>query len=383
MEAFKMLRALFTAACATSVALAAPMSTLADRHIPDNTRLDGTNNISVISAQALGYQTANNSCSHRGVGFAGPVSGTWYAIFGDTFWCKSGVRDPKADPSGFHGMVRDAVSQLTTDPLKVVDLGLNADSFVPHQSQLIPYNSDWGETAQFGFGGTSLAETDASSATAALFYVVNATRAGLRGAGVAKVEVVDGTPTVTARFGINGYWWDAKTQARYGDQAAYRDEKSDYIYAWGGPPTSVTDRPGSSLVYMARVRAADSFDLSMYEYWWGRQQGWKPQVLTTFNAETAVMASTGQGQVFWSPFYGCYVFVHASTRGSGPIFLRTVPSPEGPWTADVQVYQARPLNGGLVHAGVAYPYLDTTGQTLVIGFTNNNRIEVVKLTFRK
>jgi hypothetical protein len=123
----------------------------------------------------------------------------------------------------------------------------------------------------------------------------------LKGAGVAKVQVIDGTPTVIQR---------AKIHPRYGDVAAYRDVHSDYIYAWGGPPTTFKDFIGSQYVYQVRVLAKNAFDLSKYEYWWGRAQGWKSTPLTVFNTETAVLWGTGQGQVVWNAFYGCYIFVH-------------------------------------------------------------------------
>jgi hypothetical protein len=65
------------------------------------------------------------------------------------------------------------------------------------------------------------------------------------------------------------------------------------------------------------------------------------------------------------------------------VYLRTAPAPEGPWSASVKVYEAAPIDGGLVYAGVAHPYLDESGQTLVISFTNNNRIQVIKARFKK
>lgn len=63
------------------------------------------------------------------------------------------------------------------------------------------------------------------------------------------------------------------------------------------------------------------------------------------------------------------------------MFLRTATSLEGPWTPDVKIFQAEPIDGGLVYAGVAHPYLDESGKTLTISFTNNNRIQVIKATF--
>jgi hypothetical protein len=72
-----------------------------------------------------------------------------------------------------------------------------------------------------------------------------------------------------------------------------------------------------------------------------------------------------------------------SGPGGSDIFLRTATKLEGPWTADIKVFHATPIENGLVYAGVAHPYLDPSGQTLVVSFTNNNRIQVVKISFSK
>lgn len=115
---------------------------------------------------------------------------------------------------------------------------------------------------------------------------------------------------VTQRYGDNGYWWPASTSARFGDIAAYRDEKSDYIYALGGPPSNETGFVNGQYIYQARVKAADAFDLSKYEYWHGRNIGWNTEPLTEFTPETAVMWDAGQGQLTWNDYYQSYIFVH-------------------------------------------------------------------------
>ncbi|KAI1403956.1 hypothetical protein F4819DRAFT_186187 [Hypoxylon fuscum] len=347
----------------------------------DNTQPVGTNPISKFETQYLGQQNANNSCSHRDLGFTGELQGKWYGVYGDTLWCSSGVTDPNDDPDGFHGLVRDSVSLMTGDPLVVEDLHLNDDSPVRHQLQFVPFNADWNETNTFGFGGTSLVET--ANGAGAVFYLVNESDNTLRGAGVAKVEVVNGEPTVTQRFGDNGYWWPAPSTPRYGDVATFLDPRSNYIYTWGGAPTSITDFTGAQYVYLARVNAAEAYDLDSYEYWWGQGDGWKKgQPHTVFGPTTATVWWTGQGQFVWSEYFSCYIFVHLSPGGSD-VLLRTATALEGPWTPDVKVYTATPIDGGLTYAGVAYPYLDTTGQTLTIAYTNNNHIEVIRVAFSK
>jgi hypothetical protein len=183
---------------------------------------------------------------------------------------------------------------------------------------------------------------------------------------------------------------------RYGDQAAYRDVKSDYVYAWGGPPASVTSWPDDQYVYQVRVHASNVFDLAGYEYWHGRAKGWSATPLAVFNSDSSVMWGTGQGQVVYSNFFKCYIYVHmgkylpnsveAMTNhdpGGSTLNLRSAPAPQGPWTDDVKIYTTTPIDKGSVYAGVAYPSLDTSGQTLTVAWTNNNHIEVAKISFSK
>ncbi|KAK8068698.1 hypothetical protein PG994_005314 [Apiospora phragmitis] len=369
----------------------------------DNTRPAGVNIIShdhTFTTNFLGLQLANNSASHRDLGFTGQLGGRWYAVYGDVLWCAPGVTDPAKDSPGFHGMVRDAISLCTDDPLVVHDLHLD---IVGRQQQFIPFHTEWGETGDFGFGGTSLVEVDSETNVGAVFYLVvkilpgvhlllavsieltgscqNGNKTGYRGAGIAKVQLLDGIPTVTHRFGDRGYWWDADSTARYGDVAAFRDPRSEYIYAWGGAPMKIKGWVDSSYVYQCRVKATEAFDLARYEYWWGRQMGWKSESLTTFTAETAVMWMSGQGQVVWNDYLGCYVFVRLGPL-SNDVLLRTAPLPEGPWSDDVKVFTATPIGqDGMTYAGVAHPYLDPSGRSMVISYTNNNNIEVIKVAF--
>jgi hypothetical protein len=140
----------------------------------------------------------------------------------------------------------------------------------------------------------------------------NGNNAGIKGSGVAKINIVNGAPQVTQRFGSNGFFWDGANNPRYGDVAACRDPNSDYIYALGGAPSSQTGFIAQSYVYRVRVRAENAFGLSKYEYWHGRAVGWNTTPLTDFNSETAVMWGVGQGQITYDNYYKCYVFVHCN-----------------------------------------------------------------------
>ncbi|KAI0813569.1 hypothetical protein GGR55DRAFT_676501 [Xylaria sp. FL0064] len=351
-----MLNRPYLASLLATVALA----TLVERR--DDTQPVGTNPITNFKTDFLGDQKSSNSCAGRDLGFTGQLGGQWYGVYGDTLWCAPGVSDPNQNPSSFYGIVRDTVTLMGSNPLLIQDYHLNGDTPVPHPLQFIPFNEAWGETNTYGFGGTSICET-ASGMTDV--QKQNANDDGLKGAGVAKVEIVNNEPTVTQRYSNTGWWWDVTNTPRYGDVAAFRDPESNYIYIWGGAPTSITDYTDSQYVYLARVNAADAFDLTKYEYFWGRSQGWKSDVLTTFSSDTAVFWGTGQGQIVWSDFYQCYIFVHLCP--------------------DVTVYTTTPKAAGdYVYAGVAHPYLDTSGQTLTISYTNAAiAIEVIKVTFSK
>ncbi|KAI1648923.1 uncharacterized protein F4817DRAFT_314216 [Daldinia loculata] len=192
----------------------------------------------------------------------------------------------------------------------------------------------------------------------------NANDAGLKGAGVAKVELVNGEPTVTQRL---------------------RGQRVLVAIRQHAPIRRRSCVPGPTIRYVCllRVKAADAYDLDRYEYWWGPNSGWKTgKLLTEFGARTAVAWLIGQGQIVWSEFYECYIFAHLSPGGSD-VLLRTATSLQGPWTPDVKVFTATPMDDGLTYAGVAHPYLDPSGQTLTISYTNNNHIEVFKLSFLK
>ncbi|KAL9106673.1 MAG: hypothetical protein Q9227_008325 [Pyrenula ochraceoflavens] len=304
----------------------------------DNTQPSGINPISNFHVDSLGDQTSANSCVNRDLGFTGALGGTYYAVYGDTSWCASGVSDPsKNNFAVFSGMVRDTIAQVGNDPLHPTDFNLNSGD---RPQQFIPFNASWSETQDFGFGGTSPCATDDSKSQGVVYYVINANNAGLRGVGVALVEVQNGAPTVIQRSTSDstpGYWWSANTTARYGDVVAYRDQNSEYIYALGGAPNSAqgfTDQQDGG--HVERRTGPDSLESRIQ-----------------FKSEPA----------------------------TANIALRTAPSPEGPWTDDKVIYTV-PNPAQMVYAGVAYPYLDESGKTLTIAVTNYPRaIEIYKVTF--
>ena len=142
----------------------------------DNTQPSGKNPVALaFGAEYLGPQTSNNTCVIRDLGFTGQISGKWYSIFGDTSYCTPGVTDAlslEATAGGFHGMVRDSVAAMTDNVLNLHDVNLNSERPMAYPKQFIPYNHSWGESADTGFGGTSLCETNGTTGEGLVFYVV-------------------------------------------------------------------------------------------------------------------------------------------------------------------------------------------------------------------
>jgi hypothetical protein len=91
----------------------------------------GSNLAIIANVDYLGEQHTN-SCTHRDLGFLGQLTGRWYAVYGDTFWCKASVTEPSQDPEGFHGMVRDSIAECSDSALRVNFTQLNEDSPVAH-----------------------------------------------------------------------------------------------------------------------------------------------------------------------------------------------------------------------------------------------------------
>lgn len=135
----------------------------------DNTQPFGENPIRSFHTEYLGAQLSANSCNERDLGFAGHIQGKWFGVYGDNIGCAPGVHDPDQGDHVAHNFVRDSVAALTDNPLLVVDQNLDARGY---PQQFTPWISWWGETAETGFGGTSVVETDWESATGAIYYLI-------------------------------------------------------------------------------------------------------------------------------------------------------------------------------------------------------------------
>jgi hypothetical protein len=121
----------------------------------------------------------------------------------------------------------------------------------------------------------------------------------LVGAGVASVNITATYPPIPTAQRLSQYWWDGDTEPWYGDVGAIRS--GDYIYAYG-------HANATPYVYLARVPWQNATDLSCYEYWNGDQ--WQIDRLYNPGEKEGVFWQIQQGQVVYSNYYGCFVFVY-------------------------------------------------------------------------
>ncbi|MBA7489676.1 hypothetical protein ES702_00210 [subsurface metagenome] len=141
----------------------------------------------------------------------------------------------------------------------------------------------------------------------------------LLGAGIAKVSFDPSTtkhhpiPTVSRQ---GKFWWDAENEPWYGDICALRS--GSHIYAYG----HAKDSP---YIYLARVNAADALYLNAYEYWNG--EGWQSERLTKdeFGEKQSVFWQINQGQIYYSKFHGCFVFVYCDNFWSCQVLVCSQP----------------------------------------------------------
>jgi hypothetical protein len=96
--------------------------------------------------------------------------------------------------------------------------------------------------------------------------------------------------------------WDGETEPWYGDVCAIRS--GDYIYAYGHAKRT-------PFVYLARVSWRNATDLSCYEYWNG--DTWQIERLYNPGDKEGVFWQINQGQVIYSSYYDCFIFIYCGT----------------------------------------------------------------------
>ncbi|KAI9739943.1 MAG: hypothetical protein M1818_004999 [Claussenomyces sp. TS43310] len=325
-------------------------------HIPE--KRASASPLNVTSVEFIGNVTSNVYTA-RDLGFSGAIGNTTILTYGDSFWGNDA------------GLVRNSWGIATDDPLTVVDNGLiNGE---PHQ--FVPWEAAWGELNTEGMGITTVLGVDDTNGIVFFYRLDTVTdNDPQNGAGVATVTLsADNSPVPNATR-LADYWWEAGTEPTYGDVAALKGN-DDYFYAYG-------HYDGNAGVYLTKVPIDGATDLNQYQYWNG--QSWQDDRLMNPSLNMSVGWEINQGQVNWSNYYNCYVFIYVDNFADNLVQAMTSTAPEGPWSESVTVFKATPLQeNNFIYAGIGHPQFDTSGKTLVITYTNPpNVVQAIKaLTF--
>ena len=202
---------------------------------------------------------------------------------------------------------------------------------------------------------------------------------------------LSGTKNVTTTR-LSEYVWDAVAgEPQYGDVGAYTD--GTYIFGYGHGSTSATQL----YTYLTRNLLTTWSNTSKWEYFNGSSNTWSttrlynpaPSVALQWNPADGSAWAIDQGQMIWSAYYGCIIWVYTidwSDNGAGlySVYARTAKTPQGPWTAAVKLYSVQAATaGGLVYCAIANPYYDASGKSIVVTVANGaNVIQATKVVFK-
>ncbi|KAJ4522895.1 hypothetical protein HRR83_001398 [Exophiala dermatitidis] len=373
--------------------------------------------ISIDRVDFLGPVHSATTHVKRDLGFQGRLGDYILLSYGDTLYSNPEL----SDDNQFRGMTSDSLALATHDPLVVVDPPdlLNENKY---PRQFCPLDPNAGEVpSEYAVGITNVVSIDTTTDTTTtttsgtgsgagaaakgiIYYLLNHRPGGnnhILGAGVALVELDASTssteypPTprikrlpsphtssTSSPLSKHHLWFDGSSEPWYGDICALRWHSHIYAYGHGGD-----DNPW---VYVARVPVTDitTRGLNTYEYWNGEHWQKNPLEKTSIGEKESVFWQINQGQVVYSKFLACLVFVYVDNFMNSRVHLKTSQTPEGPWSdPPVMLYQATPIlpkeKMGCIYAAVPHPYFDESGKTLVVTFTNHpNTIQAVRVVFK-
>ncbi|OAL40337.1 hypothetical protein AYO20_00073 [Fonsecaea nubica] len=327
--------------------------------------------IGIVCVDAIGDVHSSTTYVKRDLGFQGQIGQYVLLSYGDTLYSDANYSDT------WRGMTSDSVAIATQNPLVVVDPILDPNGFPP---QFCPLISSFGEdAATCALGITNVVETTMPN-EGVMFFLLNHRPNGtnnLVGAGVASITLdTSAYPPIPQISRLPPqYWWDATSEPWYGDICALR--WNEHVYAYGHGPE------GNPWVYLTRVLAEEATNVACYEYWNG--ETWQKDKLDgkSIGEKESVFWQINQGQVIWSNYFGCFLFVYCDNWMNSKVLLKTAQQPEGPWSDPITLYQATPIQpGSSIYAAVPHPYFDETGKTLVVTFTNHpNTVQAVRVVF--
>ena len=117
---------------------------------------------------------------------------------------------------------------------------------------------------------------------------------------------------------------------------------------------------------LARIPLVDALNRSYWEYW--RGDGWGKDLAQA----VSVFDGNDMMTVAWNPYLNAYLAVYSQPLDA-KVMMRTSPSPEGPWSGEVKMFDAeKPEEGDWVYDALAHPeYQQDNGRIIYITYTRN------------
>jgi len=131
------------------------------------------------------------------------------------------------------------------------------------------------------------------------------------------------------------------------------EEGNDYIFLYG----TKNDRSGKHNLHLARVKPGEIEKIDRYEYFISGKDGWTKDVK---QSQPVFSGMPNELSINYNKFLGCYLSIH-SLELTGKIVGRTSPTPWGPWSDPVSLWQVVPqgkIKGPqleLIYAGKEHP----------------------------
>ena len=139
--------------------------------------------------------------------------------------------------------------------------------------------------------------------------------------------------------------------------------KNSTLYVYGcGTPTNGADK-GCRL---AKVDPSTVQDRSTWAFF-SSNGNWSPQL----SDATSVFTGSSIVSVAWNDYLQRFVAVY-SPPFSQHVMIRTAPRPEGPWSAEMNAFDAKTPASGNVYDAHAHPEYDSnSGQTIYISYSRS------------
>jgi hypothetical protein len=145
------------------------------------------------------------------------------------------------------------------------------------------------------------------------------------------------------------------------------EEGSDFVYLYG----TKNDRSGKHNLHLARIKPDDIEKIWLYEYFISEKDGWTKDVKYS---RPVFSGMPNELSVNYNKYLDCYLSIH-SLELTGKIVGRTSPTPWGPWSEPVNLWQVIPqqkIKGPhleLIYAGKEHPsFAREHGKTIYVTY---------------